>query len=209
MSMARGLLIIVSGASGTGKGTVCKRLLEEMPEMEYSISATTRTPRAGELDGREYFFFTREQFRQKIDAGEFLEYADVYGNFYGTLKSYVDKKLDAGRDVLLEIDTQGAQKVKAACPEGIFIFLLPPSIEELKQRIIGRGTESKESLIRRLSSAPEEIDIGRQYDYVVVNDAIARAVENIKAIVIAEHSRAERCEDKFAALKTELGDVAI
>ena len=207
--MARGLLIIVSGASGTGKGTVCKRLLEEMPEMEYSISATTRTPRAGELDGREYFFFTREQFRQKIDAGEFLEYADVYGNFYGTLKSYVDKKLDAGRDVLLEIDTQGAQKVKAACPEGIFIFLLPPSIEELKQRIIGRGTESKESLIRRLSSAPEEIDIGRQYNYVVVNDAIARAVENIKAIVIAEHCRAERCEDKFAALKNELGDVAI
>ena len=200
-------MLIVSGASGTGKGTVCRQLLDSEPNLLYSISATTRAPRDGEQHGKEYFFFSKEQFREKIDAGDFLEYADVYGNYYGTMKSWVNNRLDEGRDVLLEIDTQGALNVKKACPEGVFIFLLPPSIEELKQRIIGRGTETQESLARRLSSAPNEIDIGRQYNYVVVNDTIERAVDKIRAIMVAEHCRAERCEDKFAALKSELGDV--
>ena len=195
--MAKGLLITVSGASGTGKGTVCKRLLETTPKLIYSISATTRTPRTGELDGREYFFFTREQFVDKINGDEFLEYADVYGNYYGTLRSYVDGQRDAGRDVLLEIDTQGALKVQKACPDGIFIFLLPPSMEELKQRITGRGTESKESLSKRLNSAPAEIDIGRQYDYVVVNDTVDKAVEKIKAIIDAERCRVARNAELF------------
>ncbi len=199
--MARGLLITVSGASGTGKGAVCGRLLETTPELTYSISATTRTPRGGEVDGREYFFFDREHFREKIERGEFLEYADVFGNYYGTLRSYVDGQRDAGRDVLLEIDIQGALQVKAACPEGIFIFLLPPSLEELKRRIIGRGTESEESLARRLSAAPSEIDVGRRYDYAVVNDTIDRAVERIKAIIVAEHCRVERSAELFDALK--------
>ena len=207
MRKSRGLLLIVSGASGTGKGTVCRQLLDSEPNLLYSISATTRAPRDGEQHGKEYFFFSKEQFREKIDAGDFLEYADVYGNYYGTMKSWVNNRLDEGRDVLLEIDTQGALNVKKACPEGVFIFLLPPSIEELKQRIIGRGTETQESLARRLSSAPNEIDIGRQYNYVVVNDTIERAVDKIRAIMVAEHCRAERCEDKFAALKSELGDV--
>ena len=200
--MARGLLITVSGASGTGKGTVCKRLLDTTPELIYSISATTRAPRAGELDGREYFFFTRDQFIDKIKRNEFLEYADVYGNYYGTLRSYVDGQRDAGRDVLLEIDTQGALKVQKACPDGVFIFLLPPSLEELKQRIIGRGTESPESLSKRLSAAPVEIEIGRQYDYAVVNDSIENAVEKIKAIIVAEHCRVARSAELFDTFKS-------
>ena len=195
--MARGLLITVSGASGTGKGTVCKRLLDETPELIYSISATTRAPRAGELDGREYFFFSREQFVEKINRDEFLEYADVYGNCYGTLRSYVDEQRDAGRDVLLEIDTQGALKVQKACPDGVFIFLLPPSLDELKQRIIGRGTESAESLSKRLSAAPAEIEIGRQYGYAVVNDSIENAVGKIKAIIVAERCRVVRNAELF------------
>ena len=199
--MTRGLLITVSGASGTGKGAVCDRLRATTPTLTYSISATTRAPRGAEVDGREYFFFTRDQFREKIARGEFLEYADVYGNYYGTLRSYVDEQRDAGRDVLLEIDIQGALKVKAACPDAILIFLLPPSLEELKRRIVGRGTESEESLARRLASAPLEIDVGRQYDYAVVNDAIDRAVERIKAIITAEHSRVERSAKLFDALK--------
>ena len=199
--MARGLLITVSGASGTGKGTVCKRLLAAMPTLLYSISATTRAPREGELDGREYFFFNRDQFVEKINGDEFLEYADVYGNYYGTLRSYVDRQLDAGHDVLLEIDTQGALKVQKACPDGVFIFLLPPSLEELKQRIVGRGTESPESLAKRLKAAPLEIDIGRQYDYVVVNDDVERAVEKIKAIIVAEHCRVDRSAELFDTFK--------
>lgn len=199
--MTRGLLITVSGASGTGKGTVCKRLLEAMPTLEYSISATTRAPRAGEVDGREYFFFSREEFIEKLKRNEFLEHADVYGNYYGTLKSYVDSRRDAGCDVLLEIDTQGALKVKNACPDGIFIFLLPPSLEELKQRIMGRGTESPESLKKRLSAAPAEIDMGRQYDYVVVNDSIDNAVEKLKAIITAERCKAERNGELFDTFK--------
>ena len=199
--MPRGLLITVSGASGTGKGTVCKRLLEAMPALEYSISATTRAPREGEVDGREYFFFSKEEFIAKIERNEFLEHADVYGNYYGTLKSYVESRRDAGRDVLLEIDTQGALNVKKECPDGVFIFLLPPSMEELKQRIMGRGTESVESLQKRLSAAPAEIDIGRQYDYVVVNDAIDGAVEKLKAIIAAEHCRVARSAELFDTFK--------
>ena len=199
--MTRGLLITVSGASGTGKGAVCDRLRATTPTLTYSISATTRAPRGAEVDGREYFFFDRSEFEARIARGEFLEYADVYGNYYGTLRSYVDKQRDAGRDVLLEIDIQGALKVKAECPDAILIFLLPPSLDELKRRITGRGTESEESLARRLTSAPTEIDVGRQYDYVVVNDAVETAVERIKAIITAEHSRVERNAQLFDAFK--------
>ncbi len=199
--MTKGLLITVSGASGTGKGAVCDRLRATTPTLTYSISATTRAPRGAEVDGREYFFFDRSEFEDRIARGEFLEYADVYGNYYGTLRSYVDRQRDAGRDVLLEIDIQGALKVKAACPEAILIFLLPPSLEELTRRIVGRGTESEESLARRLASAPTEIDVGRRYDYVVVNDAVETAVERIKAIITAERCRVERNAQLFDTFK--------
>lgn len=192
-----GLLIVVSGASGTGKGTVCKKILDEMPEVAYSISATTRAPRPGEIDGKEYYFLNRDEFTAWIDDGKFLEYAEVYGNFYGTPLNKINERINRGEDILLEIDVQGALNIKRKCPEGIYIFLLPPSLEELKRRIEGRGTETAESLSRRLKNAASEIKIGLEYNYVVVNDSVDNAVAKIKAIIAAERCRVERNTDKF------------
>ncbi|MCI6097298.1 MAG: guanylate kinase, partial [Selenomonadaceae bacterium] len=155
--MRKGLLILISGPSGTGKGTVCDLLRKNHPEISYSISATTRQPRPGEQDGVNYYFYDKEKFRQMIDAGELLEWAEVYGNYYGTPKQKVLDRLNAGEDILLEIDTQGALNVMKAVPEGLFIFLLPPSLEELANRLKGRGTETEESLQRRLGAAVDEI----------------------------------------------------
>ena len=163
----------------------------------YSISATTREPREGEKDGENYYFITREQFEQEIAAGGFLEYANVYGNYYGTPLKKIEERLAAGQDILLEIDTQGALEVMKKCPEGIFIFLLPPSMQELERRIRGRGTESEESLQRRLSAARDEVELGRQYDYAVVNLSVKQAVKRIQGIILAEHSRTGRNEEAF------------
>lgn len=195
--MMRGLLIVISGASGTGKGTVCKKLLADLPQVAYSISATTRAPRPGEVDGREYYFLTREEFQAWIAEGKFLEYAEVYGNFYGTPINKIEERLKRGEDILLEIDVQGALNVKRKCPEGVYIFLLPPSLEELKNRIEGRGTETPESLSRRLENAVAEIKIGRGYDYAVVNDSVDNAAAQIKAILATERCKVERNLDKF------------
>lgn len=193
----RGLLIVISGASGTGKGTVCKKLLADLPAVAYSISATTRKPRTGEVDGREYYFLSVEEFKTWIAEEKFLEYAEVYGNFYGTPLNKIEERLNRGEDILLEIDVQGALNVKKKCPEGVYIFLLPPSLEELKNRIEGRGTENPESLARRLKNAVAEIKIGREYDYVVVNDTIDNAAAQIKAILTAERLKVTRNADKF------------
>ncbi len=193
----RGLLIVISGASGTGKGTVCKKILNDLPAVAYSISATTREPRPGETDGREYYFLGRDEFKSWIADGKFLEYAQVYGNFYGTPLNKIEERLNRGEDILLEIDVQGALNVKKKCPEGIFIFLLPPSLDELKRRIEGRGTETPASLERRLKNAVAEIKIGLEYDYVVVNDTIENAAEKIKAILTAERCKVSRNADKF------------
>lgn len=199
--MKKGLLIVISGASGTGKGTVCSSLMKDRKEISYSISATTRPPREHEQDGVNYYFLTRETFEKMIAEGDFLEWAEVYGNYYGTPLKKIQERLSDGQDILLEIDTQGALKVMEKCPEGVFIFLLPPSMEELERRIRSRGTETEESLARRLGAAKQEIGIGRRYQYVVMNDTVKNAVNRIKAILTAEHCRVEQNTEMFEVLE--------
>ena len=199
--MRKGLLILISGPSGTGKGTVCDLLRKNHPEISYSISASTRQPRPGEQDGVDYYFYDKEKFRQMIDAGELLEWAEVYGNYYGTPKQKVLDRLNAGEDILLEIDTQGALNVMKAVPEGLFIFLLPPSLEELANRLKGRGTETEESLQRRLGAAVDEIKIAHNYRYVVVNDKVEAAEKAIAGIIEAEHHRTDLNEELLAGLQ--------
>ena len=190
--MKKGLLIVLSGASGTGKGTICKELLRREPNIAYSISATTRPPRMGEQDGREYYFCTRETFETMIADGAFLEYADVYGNYYGTPLRPIEERRAAGEDILLEIDTQGALRVMERCPDGTFIFLLPPSLAELRRRITGRGTETEEDLAVRLAAARDEIRLGMRYRYAVLNDTVAEATTRVQTILAAERFRADR-----------------
>lgn len=198
--MQKGLLVIISGASGTGKGTVCKKLLAENPNIFYSISATTRKPRQGEVDGREYYFITVDEFKTWIAEEKFLEYAEVYGNFYGTPIHKIEERLRRGEDVLLEIDIQGALNVMKKRPDGVYIFLLPPSIEELKNRITGRGSESPETLERRFQAATSEIATGKKYQYAVVNDTVEAAVEKIQNILAAERCKVNRNENLFESL---------
>lgn len=184
----KGKLFVISGPSGTGKGAICKRLLGEAG-IELSVSMTTRAPRDGEIEGVNYFFTDRDRFLEAVKREDFLEYAEVYGNYYGTPKGPVIEKLREGTDVILEIDTQGAMKVKENYPQGVFIFILPPSMAELRKRITGRGTESREAIDMRLSSALSEISCIYKYDYCVVNGVLEEAVAGVKAIIAAEHSK--------------------
>lgn len=199
--MNNGLLVVISGPSGSGKGTICKRLIEEIENLSVSVSATTRKPRVGEIDGKNYFFIDEKEFLKKINNDEFLEYASVYGNYYGTPKKIVLNKLENGKDIILEIDIQGALKVKENYPRGVFIFILPPSLEELKNRIEGRGTDSKEAIHRRLKSAYDELNYAFQYDYVVLNDEVDTAVEKIKEIISAEKNKSTRNQALIKKIK--------
>lgn len=194
----KGLLIVLSGPSGVGKGTVRKAIFSRPDtKFEYSISMTTRTPREGEVNGVDYFFKSKEEFEQLIEQGKLLEYAEFVGNYYGTPVDYVRDTLDKGRDVFLEIEVQGARQVREKFPDGLFIFLMPPSLSELKNRIVTRGTEPEHVINNRLSVAKEEIEMMHLYDYVVENDQVELACERIRAIVVAEHCRRERLEPKY------------
>ncbi|WP_043933384.1 guanylate kinase [Bacillus sp. EB01] len=197
----KGLLIVLSGPSGVGKGTVRKEIFSQPDtSFEYSISMTTRRPREGEVHGVDYFFKSREEFEELIAQGKLLEYAEYVGNYYGTPVDYVRETLDSGKDVFLEIEVKGAKQVREKFPEGLFIFLMPPSLSELKNRIVTRGTESEDLINNRMLTAREEIEMMHLYDYVVENDRVELATDRIKAIVTAEHCRRERVEERYIKL---------
>ena len=191
--MPKGKTFIICGPSGVGKGTVVSRLMEADPTLYFSVSATTRAPRAGEADGVHYHFLTRERFQEWIDAGDFLQHAQFVGNFYGTPRRYVDEAMDQGRDVLLDIEIQGAEQIHQKRPEAVRIYIAPPSWEELERRLTGRGTEDGEKIRSRLARGREEFAAARDFDYLVINDTVDHAVAEIRAIMTAEHCRpAER-----------------
>lgn len=185
----KGLLLVVSGPSGVGKGTICKALMKLREDIQLSVSMTTRAPRNGESEGVNYFFTNREAFEEKIKRGDLLEYAKVYDNYYGTPKAFVMQQLEQGVDVLLEIDIQGALQVKAQYPEGVFVFILPPSMAELKNRIVGRGTESVEAIDKRFTAAYNEIDLMENYHYYIFNDRVDLATARLISIIEAERLR--------------------
>jgi len=188
----RGLLLVVSGPSGAGKGTLCKTLVENSEDVFLSVSATTRAPRKDEIEGVSYFFKTNEQFEEMIKNGELLEWAKFCDNYYGTPRAPVEAMLSEGKDVILEIDVQGALQVKKKYKEGVYIFILPPSLEELKNRITSRGTETEDVIQERLKRARFEINQIHEYDYIVINDYIDKAVEDLRSIIYAEKCRVER-----------------
>lgn len=194
----KGLLIVLSGPSGVGKGTVRKAIFSEPDKsFEYSISMTTRTQREGEVDGIDYFFKTHEEFETLISQGKLLEYAQFVGNYYGTPVDYVRDTIEAGKDIFLEIEVEGAKQVREKFPDGLFIFLAPPSLSELESRIVNRGTETEEAIQRRMQVARDEIELMDLYDYVVENDSVETACEKINCIIVAEHCRRERVEVRY------------
>ena len=201
MIKERGLLIVLSGPSGVGKGTVRKELFSQPnTNYEYSISMTTRNPREGEVDGVDYFFKTRGEFEALIEQGGLLEHAEFVGNYYGTPIAYVNETLDAGRDVFLEIEVQGAAQIREKAPDALFIFLAPPSLTELKDRLVGRGTETADVISKRIATASEELEMMSLYDYVVENDEVTNACDRINAIIKAEHCRRERVEKRYLSM---------
>lgn len=187
--MRRGKTFIICGPSGVGKGTVVARLLAEDPSLYFSVSATTRAPRPGEEDGKHYHFLSREQFQKWIDEDAFLEHAEFVSNRYGTPKFYVDQAMEQGRDVILDIEIQGAEQVHAKRPEAVRIYIAPPSWEELERRLIGRGTEDADKVRSRLARGREEFASAKDFDYFVINDTVDQAVAEIRAILCAEHCR--------------------
>ena len=194
----KGLLIVLSGPSGVGKGTVRKELFSHPnTTYEYSISMTTRDSREGEIDGTDYFFKTKEEFEKLIEQDKLLEHAEYVGNYYGTPVDYVRETINDGRDVFLEIEVQGASQIRDKFPEGLFIFLAPPSLSELENRLVHRGTEPSQVIANRVETARKELEMMNLYDYVVENDQVEKACERIHAIVLAEHLRRDRVEARY------------
>ena len=200
----RGLLIVLSGPSGVGKGTVRKALFE-MPDQEfaYSVSMTTRKPREGEVDGVDYYFVTKEEFEKQIAAGNLLEYAEFVGNYYGTPKDKVEEQLNKGKEVILEIEVNGALQVRDKCKDAVFIFLVPPTRKALYERLKSRGTETEERILARITKANKEFRLAHQYDYIVVNDEIYNAADRIMAIIRAEHAKTFRSIHQYLKLIEE------
>lgn len=210
----RGMLFVVSSPSGGGKGTLIQRVLKQVRNLSYSVSYTTRAPRNGEVEGREYFFVTPEEFEAMVAAGEFLEWAHVHGKLYGTSRKQVSRDVFKGRDIILEVDVQGAASVRELVTESVSIFILPPSVETLRKRLIARGTDSSEELELRLRNAPTELKHYKSFDYVIINDEVGRAANQLSCIVEAERVRRARQEpqikrvvESFPNCITKLTDV--
>lgn len=204
----QGILVVVSGFAGTGKGTVMKELLSRYDSYALSISATTRAPRPGEIDGREYFFKTKEEFEQMIQENAFVEYACYVGNYYGTPKKYVEEQLEAGKDVILEIEIQGALRIKEQFPEALLLFIAPPSAEVLKQRLVSRGTETPEVIEKRLARAVEESQGIENYDYLVVNDDLEECVQTVHQMIQSEHFRMSKRKNDVEILREQISAFA-
>ena len=200
----KGILIVVSGFSGAGKGTIMKEVMKQYDNYALSISATTRSPRAGEENGREYFFRTVEEFEKMIAKDELIEYAKYVDNYYGTPRPYVEEQLEAGKDVILEIEIQGALKVKEKFPETLLLFVTPPNAVELRNRLVGRGTETMEVIDSRMKRAGEEAEGMDKYDYLIVNDDLQEAVEELHSIIQGEHRRSFRNKEFIDRMKEEL-----
>ncbi len=200
----KGLLIVISGPSGAGKDTICQKLIKENLDIWMSVSMTTRKPRPFEKDGVDYFFVSNEEFENKINDGTFLEYASYNDNYYGTPKDKVEEKLNEGKDVILVIDINGAVNIKKIIPSALFIFIMPPDMETLKNRLIGRKTESKDKVVQRFINAYNEVNNYKKYNYVVVNDKVEDAVYKVKSIIQSEKCRVDRIEDIYLGNKEEL-----
>lgn len=197
MIKRKGLLLVVSGPSGAGKGTICKEIINRNKDIKLSVSATTRNPREGEVHGVNYFFLKKEEFKKMIDNGEFFEYAEIYDNYYGTPKSAIMESLENGQDVILEIEMQGAKQVKEVYPEGVFVFVLPPSLKELKSRIVGRGTETDEEIEKRFSCAFEEIKKISDYNYFIINKEVSKSADELEEIISAEKNKVTRYQENI------------
>lgn len=194
----RGILIVISGPSGVGKGTVRKALFEmEGHNLDYSVSMTTRNPREGEIDGIDYYFVSKDEFQERIDNEQFLEWAEFVNNYYGTPLDKVQEKLNQGKEVVLEIEANGAMQVRKRMPEAVFVFIAPPSKEDLRNRIVGRATEPLEVINERMEKAEREFNVAHKYDYIVVNDTVENAADRIMAIIRAEHAKVERSINKY------------
>lgn len=204
MMKRKGILIVVSGFSGAGKGTLMKQLVHAYDNYALSVSMTTRNPRPGEEEGREYFFVSRQEFERQIDEGGLIEYAGYCDNYYGTPREYVQKQLEKGKDVILEIEIQGALKIKKQFPTALLLFVMPPSAAELKKRLEGRGTETPEVIEKRLERAYEEAEGIENYDYIVINDKLEECVEEMHSLILAAHRTPGRNEELIREMRKEL-----
>ena len=204
----QGILVVVSGFSGAGKGTLMKELLKRYDNYALSISATTRAPREGETDGKEYFFVSKEQFEKMRDEQKLIEYAQYVNHYYGTPKEYVEQKMAEGKDVILEIEIQGALNVKRQYPDAILIFVVPPTAAELKRRLVSRGTETEEVIASRLKRALEESEEMESYDYILVNDTVDQCVEELHHLIQSQHLKAGNSRTLMDRIKTELHELA-